>query len=71
MCSLVLMYLIDKHARSHGEAGSGGEMTGDHDPHAGLGERQLVGVRRQQLVHHQHRWLTVEVSWREIYILIY
>ena len=41
-------------------------MTGDHDPHACLRERQLVGVRRQQLVHHQHRRLTVEVSWREM-----
>lgn len=56
------MYLVDQHARSHGEAGPGGEMTGDHDPHAGLRERQLVGVCRQQLIYHQHRWLTVEVS---------
>lgn len=56
------MYLIDKHARSHGEAGPGGEMTRDHDPHASLREGQLVGVRRQQLIHHQHRRLTVEVS---------
>lgn len=56
------MYLIDKHARGHGEAGPRGEMTGDHDPHASLRERQLVGVCRQQLIYHQHRRRTVEVS---------
>ena len=56
------MYLVDEHARGHGEAGPGGEVTGDHDPHASLRERQLVGVRTQQLIHHQHRRGTVEVS---------
>lgn len=57
----VCKYLIDQHPRGHGEPGSRGEMTGDHDPHAGLRERQLVGVGRQQLIHHQHRRRAVEV----------
>lgn len=56
------MYLINEHARGHGEARPWGEVTGDHDPHASLGEGQLVGVRGQQLIHHQDRRLTVEVS---------
>jgi len=59
------VYLVDQHARGHGEARPGGEVTGDHDPHAGLAEGHLVGVRTQQLVHHQHRRLRVEVDWRE------
>lgn len=54
--------LVDEHAGGHGEASSWGEVAGDHDPHAGLGEGQLVGVRGQQLVHHQDRRLAVEVS---------
>lgn len=58
------MYLINEHARGHGEARSWGEVTRDHDPHASLGEGQLVGVRRQQLIHHQYRRLIVEVSCR-------
>lgn len=58
-----LRYLGDEHPRGHGETGSRGEMTRDHDPHPSLGEGQLVGVGAQQLVHHQHRWFPVVVSW--------
>lgn len=64
MLPTLFPHLIDQHAGRHGQAGSGGEVTGDHDPHAGLREGQLVGVGREQLVHHQYRWLTVEVCWR-------
>lgn len=63
--SFMCTHLIDEHAGGHREAGPGGEMTGDHDPHAGLRERQLVGVCGQQLVDHQHRRGAVEVSWKE------
>lgn len=48
------VHLIDQHPRGHGEAGSWGKVTGDHDPHAGLRERQLVRVRKEQLIDHQH-----------------
>ena len=58
-------HLSDEHTGGHGETGARGEVAGDHDAHAGLGEGQLVGVGRQQLVHHQHRGLPVEVSWKE------
>lgn len=58
-----LRYLGNEHPRGHGETGSWGEMTCDHDPHSSLREGQLVGVGAQQLVHHQHRWFPVVVSW--------
>lgn len=55
-------YLHDEHARGHGEPRAGGKVAGDHEAHAGLREGQLVGVGRQELIHHQHGGPTVEVS---------
>lgn len=63
---LIATYLIDKHAWRHGETGPRREVTGDHDPHSGLREGQLVGVGRQQLIHHQHWRLTVEVRFKQM-----
>lgn len=57
-----LHYLSDEHPRGHGETGSRGEVTRDHDSHTGLGEGQLVGVGTKQLVHHQHRGFPVVVG---------
>lgn len=57
-----LCYLGDEHPRGHGETGSRGEVTRDHDPHSGLREGQLVGIGTKQLIHHQHRWFPVVVS---------
>lgn len=66
LCTCVCIYvcpdLCDEHARGHGEACAWGEVTGDHDPHASLGERELVRVRGQQLIDHQHRRFPVEIS---------
>lgn len=59
-----LRYLGDEHPGGHGETGSRGEVTCDHDSHTGLGEGQLVGVGTEQLVHHQHRWFPVVVGCR-------
>lgn len=53
-----MRYLADEHPSCHGEPGAGGEVRRDHDPQAGLGEGQLVGVEDEELVHHDGRgWL--------------
>lgn len=50
-----IRYLADEHPSCHGEPGPGGEVRRDHDPQAGLGEGQLVGVEDEELVHHDGR----------------
>lgn len=61
-------YLADQHPSRHGEPGAGGEVRRDHDPQAGLGEGQLVGVADEELVHHDGwgRLLAVDLAWRRV-----
>lgn len=68
--ALCMKYLTDEHASCHGEPGAGGEVRGDHDAQAGLGEGQLVGVEDEELVHHDDRGslLTVGLAWENGFI---
>lgn len=63
-----LRYLADQHPSRHGESGAGGEVWRDHDPQAGLGEGQLVGVEDEELVHHDggRRFLAVGLTWQKV-----
>lgn len=56
-------YLIDQHATGHGESGLGGEMAGDHDSKASLGEGKLVRAGWQQLIYHDHWCFAVDTGW--------
>lgn len=55
VAALCVRYLTDEHPSCHGEPGARGEVGGDHDPQAGLRERQLVGAEDEEFIHHDDR----------------
>lgn len=55
MSAVRVKYLTDEHASCHGEPGARGEVRGDHNTQASLGEGQFVGVEDEKLIHHDDR----------------
>ncbi len=63
-------YLTDEHSSCHGEPSAGGEVRGDHDTQASIGEGEFVGVKDEELIHHDD-WrllLTMSLAYGEVFI---